>query len=70
VNIEVAGEEADLTWPRRRRIVEIDGPDFHRFPAEDARKQAKCERAGYSVRRLPSDDVYERPERLLAAATG
>jgi hypothetical protein len=70
VNIEVAGEEADLTWPRRRRIVEIDGPDFHRFPAEDARKQAKWERAGYSVRRLPSDDVYERPERLLAAATG
>jgi len=68
VNVRVNGPRPDLTWRRRRLIIEIDGPQFHLFADEDARKQAIWERAGYEVRRLPSDDVYFRPERLLALA--
>jgi hypothetical protein len=67
-NLKVAGEEADLVWPEARLIVEIDGPQFHRFPEEDARKQALWERAGYEVRRMPSDVVYDEPARLPALA--
>lgn len=68
LNAKVAGEEADLSWPTLRLIVEIDGAPFHLDVGEDARKQAAWERAGWAVRRLPSDDVYERPDRLLALA--
>ena len=53
---------------RHRVIVEIDGGPFHLDVGEDAGKQAAWEKAGWQVRRLPSDDVYERPERLLALA--
>jgi Protein of unknown function (DUF559) len=62
----IAGEEADLAWPQHRLIIEIDGPQYHLFPDEDTRKQLRWEAAGYRVRRLPSDDVYDRPERLFA----
>ena len=64
----IAGEEADLSWPSRRLIVEIDGPQFHLDPAEDLRKQRIWEAAGWTVRRLPTDDVYLDPERLVALA--
>lgn len=66
VNVSVAGARPDFTWRRRRLIIEIDGPQYHLFAEEDAHKQARWEAAGYTVRRLPSDDVYFRPERLLA----
>jgi hypothetical protein len=68
VNERVAGEEADLTWPERMRIIEIDGPQFHQIGAEDARKQALWEAAGFTVKRIGSDDVYERPGLLVALA--
>lgn len=68
VNERIAGEEADLIWTERRLIVEIDGPAFHRFADEDARKQRAWEGAGFAVRRVPSDDVYNRPGQLVAAA--
>src|SRR3954452_19058828 len=70
VNEKFAGEEADLTWPAHRRIVEIDGPQFHQIKAEDARKQAIWEKAGFTVERISSDDVYARPELLIRLATG
>jgi hypothetical protein len=66
VNAEIAGEEADLSWRALRLIVEIDGGPFHLDVGEDARKQGCWESAGWTVRRLPSDDAYEAPERLLA----
>jgi very-short-patch-repair endonuclease len=66
----VAGEEADLSWPRQRLVVEIDGGPFHLDRGEDARKQRIWEHAGWTVRRLPSDDVYEAPDRLLRLAPG
>ncbi|MDP9344456.1 MAG: endonuclease domain-containing protein [Actinomycetota bacterium] len=68
LNAVIAGEEADLSWPAWRHIVELDGPDFHQFPDLDLAKQAAWERAGWTVMRLPTDDVYDHPERLLAAA--
>jgi len=68
LNVKVAGVEADLTWPDVRLIIEIDGGPFHLDSGEDARKAAKWTRAGWRVLRLPSDDVYERPGRLLALA--
>jgi len=68
LNVRIAGEEADLSWPHRRLIIEIDGGPFHLDIGEDARKEACWTRAGWRVRRLPSDDVYERPGRLLTLA--
>jgi hypothetical protein len=68
LNCKVAGEEADLSWPAARLIVEIDGGPFHLDVGEDARKQAAWEGAGWTVRRLPSEAVYETPERLLAVS--
>lgn len=68
LNRRIAGEEADLSWPRHRLVVEIDGGPFHLDLGEDARKEACWRGAGWTVRRLTSDDVYEHPERLLALA--
>jgi hypothetical protein len=67
LNVLIAHEEADLSWATKV-LIEIDGGPFHSDIGEDARKQACWERAGWTVRRISSDDVYERPERLLALA--
>jgi hypothetical protein len=69
VNTKVAGEEADLVWHDRRLIVEVDGPQFHQFPDEDARKEARWRAAGFEVRRVPSGAVYDAPSRFVAACT-
>jgi very-short-patch-repair endonuclease len=68
VNIKVAGEEADLTFLERKVIIEIDGPDYHRFKAEDARKTAIWRNAGFDVRRISSDAVYDAPAELIRLA--
>ena len=69
VNVLIAGEEADLAFPGRRVIVEIDGPQYHLFREEDARKAAVWRRAGWDVRRISSDAVYHDPDHLVALAT-
>lgn len=69
LNARVAGEEADLSWTAVRGLIEIDGAPFHLDVGEDARKQERWERAGWAVRRISSDDVYEYPERLVALAS-
>lgn len=68
VNVRIAGEEADLAWTDRRLIVEIDGPQYHQLADEDARKQRQWEAAGYTVRRIGSDEVYESPDALVTLA--
>lgn len=68
LNVRIAGEEADLSWAQPRALIEVDGGPFHYDVGEDARKQGRWERAGWQVRRISSDDVYERPGRLLALA--
>lgn len=74
VNEKIAGEEADFIWYALRLIIEIDGPQWHRFREEDARKTAAWVAAGYTVRRISSDRVFEAPAELLrlapAAAAG
>ena len=66
VNCRFEGEEADLAWPALRRIVEIDGPQFHQDPSEDARKEAAWRAGGWTVARVPSGAVFDEPERLIA----
>ena len=66
VNVQVNGPRPDFTWRRAKLIIEVDGAQYHEFADEDARKQARWEAAGYRVRRISSDDVYFRPERLVA----
>src|SRR3954454_13951833 len=68
VNEEIGGAEADLIYRRQRIIIEIDGPQYHQVAAEDARRQAIWEQAGYTVRRISSDDVYGAPAQLIARA--
>ncbi|MBJ7328380.1 MAG: hypothetical protein JHC95_00695, partial [Solirubrobacteraceae bacterium] len=67
INVKRAGEEADLSWDDGKRIIELDGPSFH-FEEEDARKTRVWTGAGWTVDRLPTDDVYHHPHRLLALA--
>jgi hypothetical protein len=68
LNVRIAGEEADLSWPRARLIVEIDGGPFHLDAGEDTRKEKRWRAAGWTVRRMPADHVYAHPVRLLALA--
>ncbi|MEO6497150.1 MAG: DUF559 domain-containing protein [Solirubrobacteraceae bacterium] len=57
-NVTVGGFEADLVDHQRKLIVEIDGPQFHLFPDEDARRTAAWEAHGYRVVRRPSAAPY------------
>jgi very-short-patch-repair endonuclease len=68
VNRRIAGEEADLSWRPARLIVEIDGGQFHLDAGEDARKQAVWESAGWKVRRIDAQAVFQRPDLLLHLA--
>lgn len=69
LNEGVAGYEADLIWPEQRVIIELDGGQVHRYTAaDDADRDAAWRADGWTVHRLPTDDVYKRPERLLLLA--
>jgi very-short-patch-repair endonuclease len=68
VNWRIGGEEADLVWVDRRLIIEIDGPAFHQFRDEDERKARAWRSAGFTVRRLGSAAVFDRPDELLRLA--
>src|SRR5258705_7343428 len=49
VNVRIAGLEADLSWPDRRLILEIDGAAFHQDKLGDARRTAAWRAAGWHV---------------------
>jgi hypothetical protein len=66
VNVRVGGEEADFVWFERRLILEIDGPQYHRFRDEDARKAAIWREAGFEVRRASSAMPYDDPRGFVA----
>lgn len=68
LNHDVADEEADLSWLRHRRIIELDGGPFHLDLGEDARKQRIWEQAGWTVDRLPTEALYTTPHALLELA--
>lgn len=65
VNETFAGHEADLCWPGLLLIIEIDGPQWHRFKERDAIKTEAWTAAGFKVRRIPSDELFADPRRLL-----
>lgn len=65
INVRIAGEEADLSWPHAALIIEIDGDRFHQDKAEDARKTASWTAAGQRVRRASSDLVFAHPQRFV-----
>ena len=69
VNHRVANEEADLVWLDSKRIIEIDGPQYHQFRDEDARKEAVWRKAGFVVRRISSGAVYDSPATLIDLCT-
>jgi very-short-patch-repair endonuclease len=66
VNAEIAGEEADLSWPQHRVIIELDGPQFHVLRDADLRKQRTWEAAGWEVRRSPTDAVFNDQDGFMA----
>jgi very-short-patch-repair endonuclease len=68
INVRIAREEADLSWPDRRLIVEIDGGSFHQDKLEDARKTAIWRAAGWHVQRIAAQIVYDDPNQLIRAA--
>jgi hypothetical protein len=70
INEVVAGEEADLSWPAARLIIELDGPSYHVLRDADIRKTKAWRAAGFDVQRLPTEAVYTEPERLLAMVPG
>jgi len=70
VNEGVAGEEADLSWPQARLIIELDGPSYHVLRDADIRKMKVWHAAGFDVQRLSTDAVYADPERLLTLVPG
>ncbi len=65
LNVRINRDEADLSWPAVRLIVEIDGGPYHLDVGEDARKEAVWKAAGWAVSRVSSDDVYGHPQKLL-----
>jgi hypothetical protein len=68
INRNINGHEADLSWPAHRLIVEVDGPSFHVLRDADLEKTRRWERAGYSVRRILSNDLCAEPAALLRLA--
>jgi hypothetical protein len=68
LNVRIAGEEADLSWPDHRLIVEIDGGPFHLDAGEDARKNECWKSLGWTVHRIPSELVYDSPPALVQLA--
>lgn len=68
VNVGVAGREADYVWRKRRLIIEVHSKAFHPFAIDDLDKKRRWEAAGYTVRYVWANDIYERPELLVALA--
>ena len=69
VNTHVHGVEPDFHWPEHKLAVEVDGPGHGRPRTlrEDALKQQILEAAGYTVVRVPQDDL-QRGAVLIRAA--
>lgn len=65
LNARRAGYEADLSWPTRKLIIELDGGSFHQFPGEDELRDRAWRAAGWTVVRIPTDVVYHQPEAFL-----
>lgn len=69
MNVRIAGWTVDAVWNDLRLVIELDGYDNHRSPAQikrDRRKELDLRAAGCTIVRYSSDQVFEQP----AAVTG
>jgi hypothetical protein len=60
--------QADLAWPRRRKIVELDGLEYHFGRAErerDNRKRNRAKAEGWSVLEVLWSMLVDEPEQLV-----
>src|SRR4051794_14695882 len=65
----VNGFEVDFHWPELRLVVETDGLQHHRTPAQQARDRERDQAhaaAGYTSLRFTHEQVRYEPERVLA----
>jgi hypothetical protein len=68
VNEVFAGEEADFCWAEPKDIIEIDGPQWHRFKEDDARKTRAWAEAGFRTQRIATTLLFADPPSLLRLA--
>jgi hypothetical protein len=67
-NVKVNGWLVDAYWPHARLIVEIDGTDAHKTPAQirrDHQRDFELRQAGYVVLRYTLDQLERDPEAVL-----
>lgn len=70
VNVRLLAYEADLFWPEKRLVVELDSRMWHLTPfafENDHRKDIDLGLAGYEVRRFTWSQVTKRPEWVMNA---
>jgi very-short-patch-repair endonuclease len=69
-NGKVEGIEVDMHWPGTNVIVELDGYEYHRTPAEfdnDRRRDADLMAKGYIVLRVSDQWLYSDPRGVADA---
>ena len=68
-NERIAGWLADVVWHDVRLVVELDGYDNHRSPAQvrrDRRKELDIRAAGFGIVRYSGEQVFKRPHEVIA----
>jgi hypothetical protein len=69
MNVYREGWLVDATWPDRRVVVEVDGWQGHRTPAQlerDHQRDMELRAAGYVVLRYTRRQLIERPAAVAA----
>jgi very-short-patch-repair endonuclease len=69
VNVRLAGWMVDALWPEQRVVVELDGHQNHRSPAQierDRRKDLELRAAGFIVLRYTWTQVIQQPGLVIA----
>ena len=57
----------DFYWPSHRLVVETDGAAYHAHPLaqrRDARKTEALQARGYTVLRIPEEELHDAPARV------
>jgi hypothetical protein len=69
LNVRLAGWMVDALWPEQRVVVELDGHQNHRSPAQierDRRKDLELRAAGFIVLRYTWTQVIQQPGLVIA----
>jgi hypothetical protein len=72
INTHVHGIEVDFHWPDQRLIVEVDGGGHERprTRVDDAAKTAFLEAHGWTVLRVPEQQLLQAPHEVVARLLG